>query len=135
MGRGCQSGAEGRQGEPGPPGPPGPAGSGTVTLSAICDVDLKIGDCITVLNSAHITKSTTKVIGMVTVGATAGDIANYIVDGIVNGLSDLTPGATYYFDNNGGMTTTPPQSGMFTVLGTALDATTFSFNPQNRVKL
>lgn len=49
----------------------------------------------------------------------------------VVGTQFLLPGQTYFLNIGGGMSTVPPPSGAcVTVVGTALDQTTFQVNPQ-----
>jgi hypothetical protein len=60
-------------------------------------------------------------------------------NGVVTGLSGLTPGAVYYLSaaTAGAMTVTPPSTtGQYVVrLGTALSATEFQFAPERAILL
>lgn len=55
-------------------------------------------------------ESTSRIVGMVGVGASAAGTAKVCSDGVVSGLSGLTAGSRYFQDPStpGGLTTTPP---------------------------
>jgi hypothetical protein len=69
----------------------------------------------------------------------AGSTGVFQEDGVVTGLSGLTPGAIYYLSaaTAGAMTVTPPSTtGQYVVrLGTALSATEFMFSPERAILL
>ena len=69
----------------------------------------------------------------------AAAVGNYQLDGVIVGLSGLTPGAVYYLSDTvpGGMSTTPPSTtGRFVVrLGIAKSATEFLIRIERAVKL
>lgn len=66
------------------------------------------------------------VIGMVTGAVTSGATATVETEGIITGLSGLTPGMTYFFNNTGALAATAPVTGFSQAVGVAKSATELS---------
>jgi len=84
--------------------------------------------------------ATAKVIGFVADATVAtGAVGACQTDGVLSGLTGLTPGASYFLDATtaGAMTTTAPiTAGQFNVhLGTAISATELEISIKNPVRL
>lgn len=69
----------------------------------------------------------------------AAGVGNFMLSGLLTGLSGLTPGATYYLSaaTAGAMTTTAPSATgqVVTRLGKATSATEFLFRPERAILL
>lgn len=109
-----------------PPGPQGPPGSGIPDSTAIVAEDISPGQAIYLDGSGELrlaqadSEMTGYAAGICTVGATAGNAASYVTEGLVAlanwtvsvGTASLTPGTLYFLDPNnpGGMTEVSPTS-------------------------
>lgn len=112
-----------------------PTGFGILALTATATESLVVG-FVNVYNStgfkvrkAVATAKGTKAVGYVTQAYSSGDtVTVYYDDGLLSGLTGLTPDAEYYLSDSvaGGITTTPPITGTNKIvqfLGTAKSAT------------
>lgn len=104
-----------------------------------------IGDIMYISGSDEVSKAkadasgTTHAVAVALAVVASAGTGVFQFNGIVTGLSGLTPGATYYLSaaTKGLMTTTPPSTvGQYVVkLGKAVSATEFNFNPEVAILL
>jgi hypothetical protein len=104
-----------------------------------------IGELFYIFGSDSVKKAkadaaaTAEAVAMATAAIAAGATGIFQFDGVVTGLSGLTPGATYYLSaaTAGAMTTTAPSTvGQYvTRLGKAISATEFMLKPERFILL
>lgn len=123
-----------------------PTGIGAETKLMTTSEDLAVRDQVNIYdNSGTLTarkadaSNGRRAHGYVVAGTTSGQNATVYQDGIITGLSGLTPGAPQYLSASvaGGITETPPTTGGHIVqeVGYAISDTEMSFNPQRPVTL
>lgn len=108
--------------------------AGSITIGQVT----YISAANTVLKAQADAIGTSRVFGLVltaTIGA--GASGQVVTNGLLSGLSSLTPGAVYFLDGAtaGAMTATRPTSGVVVELGKALSATEFQVSIRRPIKL
>lgn len=120
-----------------------PTGVGPDTSQMVASEALSAGAMVNVWSNSGTqnarnadNSSTSKITtGVVIAAVASAGTATVYYSGILNGLSGLTPGATYFLGAAGAITLAPPtSSGTVTqIVGTAISATQLQFAPQAQI--
>lgn len=107
----------------------------TEALAAGAQVNVWSNSGVTSARNADSTATGKPTVGFVLAAVASGAQAQVYFDGLITGLSGLTPGATYFLGAVGALVTAPPTAvGSVTQqVGTAVNATTLQFAPQMQI--
>lgn len=121
-----------------------PVGVIPEVINRVTSENLSAGDMVNIYNNASVptarradNSNGRKAHGFVLAGTTSPAAANIYLEGIITGLTSLTPGAQQYLGVTGAATETPPSgTGVISQqIGTAVSATEIAFNPLATVTL
>lgn len=122
-----------------------PSGTGPISAVIDCTEDLAAGDLINVYNSsgkkcrkADADSAGKQCHGFVLSSYTSGDPATVYFNGMITGLTGLTPGSYEWLGTTAGATTETPPTGsgvLSQIVGVAVDTDTINFECQEPVEL
>lgn len=123
-----------------------PSGVGANTISVLASEAISAGNLVNIYNNAgtlNVRKADNTAAGKEANGAALSSISNaatgtvYLPGVTVTGLSSLTPGAYYWLDTAGGVTTTAPTTAnnISQIVGYAESATSLYFFPHAPVTM
>lgn len=120
-----------------------PTGVGAETLALPASENLSSGNLVNVWNDSGTIKvrkadcsNGRRATGFVLAGVSSGATATVYCEGAITGLSTLTIGP-YYLSTGGGVSTTAPSTSGYISqeIGSAMNTTTISFEPQQPITL
>ena len=106
-------------------------GSGVLTASMLVSIIDSSGPKIVAADNSN----TRPALGYVTAGFADGDTVTAYKYGTISGFTGLTTGGKVFLSTVGGITQTPPTSGISQVIGTASSTTQIEFDPQQYYQL
>ena len=111
--------------------PPLPPPDGSLSISALADHDLIIGEAIFITSTGTLRRadnSLSPAVGVASTGGSVAQLVSYVSEGSIvrsdwtsiTGVENLIPGRVYYLASHGMLTPTPPTVGLSQQIGTAV---------------